>query len=51
MAYGKSPKNIRFSEYILEESSKYQRLKGLSFSELVRLSLQDYLKRKMHSVD
>jgi hypothetical protein len=51
MGYGKSPKNIRFSEYILEESSKYQRLKGLSFSELVRLSLQDYLRRKMYGTE
>jgi hypothetical protein len=44
----KFPKNIRFSKYILDEAEKYQREKEICFSALVRLALQDYLKRKLH---
>jgi len=44
------PKNIRFSEYILEEAKRYQLQNHISFSDLVRLALQDYLKRKMYSL-
>jgi hypothetical protein len=43
------PKNIRFNQFILDEAEKYQRQNNISFSELVRLALQNYLKRKLHS--
>jgi hypothetical protein len=43
------PKNIRFDDYILEEAKRYQLQKNISFSELVRLALQSYLRRKMYS--
>jgi|APSaa5957512535_1039671.scaffolds.fasta_scaffold68743_6 antitoxin component of RelBE/YafQ-DinJ toxin-antitoxin module len=45
----KTPKNIRFNEYILDEALKVQRMKGISFSNLVRLALQDYIKRHLYS--
>ncbi len=51
MGYAKTPKNIRFDDYILEEARKYQIQKKLSFSNLVRLALQDYLKRKIYDTD
>jgi hypothetical protein len=51
MGYAKTPKNIRFEPYILEIAHKYQIKKKLSFSNLVRLALQDYLKRKIYDVD
>jgi hypothetical protein len=40
----KTPKNIRFSNYILTLSYKYLRQRqDLTFSELIRLSLHSYL--------
>jgi hypothetical protein len=44
-----TPKNIRFDDYILEEAKRYQLQKKISFSALVRLALQSYLRRKMNS--
>jgi antitoxin component of RelBE/YafQ-DinJ toxin-antitoxin module len=51
MSLGKTPKNIRFDEVVLEEAKKYQLQTNLNFSELVRLALQNYLKRKLYDVD
>ena len=47
--YTKYPKNIRFDEVILNEAEVYMRQTGMSFSDLVRLALQMYLKRKLYS--
>ena len=42
------PKNIRFSNYILDLANQYLREhKELTFSELVRVSLQSFLYKKM----
>jgi hypothetical protein len=48
---GKTPKNIRFDDVVLDEALKYQKKTNLSFSDLVRLALQNYLKRKLYDVD
>jgi len=50
-SYSKVPKNIRFPEDLLELADQYQRKKGINFSDLVRLSLHVFLKRKMYDVD
>ncbi len=49
--YSKIPKNIRFDEDLLELAEQYQRKKGINFSDLVRLSLGSFLKRKLYDVD
>jgi antitoxin component of RelBE/YafQ-DinJ toxin-antitoxin module len=48
MLYTKYPKNIRFDEVILNEAEVYMRQTGMTFSDLVRLALQFYLKRKLY---
>ena len=49
--YSKIPKNIRFDLDLLELAEQYQRQKGINFSDLVRLSLGSFLKRKMYDID
>ena len=49
--YSKHPKNIRFDDILLEQSKQYQLKTGISFSDLVRLSLSSFLKRKLYDVD
>jgi len=41
-------KNVRFNECLLYEAAKYQQYSGISFSQIVRLALVDYLKKKMY---
>jgi hypothetical protein len=43
------PKNIRFSPDIIYEATKYSKISGLTFSQIVRLALQQYLKQKLYS--
>jgi antitoxin component of RelBE/YafQ-DinJ toxin-antitoxin module len=49
--YSKIPKNIRFDQDLLELAEQYQRQKGINFSDLVRLSLGTFLKRKLYDID
>ncbi len=49
--YSKIPKNIRFDDILLEQSKQYQLKTGISFSDLVRLSLSSFLRRKLYDVD
>ena len=49
--YSKIPKNIRFDQDLLELAEQYQRQKGINFSDLVRLSLGTFLRRKLYDVD
>ena len=49
--YSKILKNIRFDEDLLELAEQYQRQKGINFSDLVRLSLGTFLKRKLYDID
>ena len=49
--YSKIPKNIRFDECSLKQAEEYQIKTGISFSDLVRVSLSAFLKRKLYDVE
>ncbi len=46
--YCRIPKNIRFDQFLLDDCKKYQRMTGITFSDLVRVSLGNYLSHKLH---
>jgi antitoxin component of RelBE/YafQ-DinJ toxin-antitoxin module len=46
--YSRQPRNVRFDEMLLEDAAKYQKLTGISFSNLVRVALQSFLRRKLY---
>ena len=51
MRYKRILKPVRFDEFLIEDSNRYMAKTGINFSDLVRLSLNSFLRRKLDDVE
>ena len=51
MRYKRILKPVRFDEHLIEDSNRYMAKTGINFSDLVRLSLNSFLRRKLDDVE
>ena len=51
MRYKRILKPVRFDEHLIEDSNRYMKMTGVNFSDLVRISLNSFLRRKLYDVE
>ena len=51
MRYKRILKPVRFDEHLIEDSNRYMAKTGINFSDLVRISLNSFLRRKLYDVE
>ena len=51
MRYKRILKPVRFDEHLIEDSNRYMKMTGVNFSDLVRMSLNSFLRRKLYDVE